>query len=129
MTPRIFLLAAALATTVLRAGDWPQWGGRNARNFVAQETGLPASFHPGRIDVTNSAKTLVPGENVKWTAPLGTQAYVTPAVAQGRVYIGANDANVDTGRFARTKGSVLDCLDEATGERLWRLVMPRLPMT
>jgi outer membrane protein assembly factor BamB len=126
LTPLILLLAAALTATVLRADDWPQWGGRNARNFVAQETGLPASFRPDRTDVTNSVKTLVPGENVKWTAPLGTQAYVTPAVSQGRVYIGANDANVDTDRFDRTKGSVLDCLDEATGKRLWRLVMPRL---
>jgi outer membrane protein assembly factor BamB len=110
----------------LLAADWPQWGGRDARNFVADETGLPATFRPDRTENTNGAQSVAFGECVKWTAPLGTQAYVTPAVARGRVYVGANDAKVDATRFARTKGSVLDCLDEATGKRLWRLVIPRL---
>jgi outer membrane protein assembly factor BamB len=123
---RYFLLPVALSTLPLHAADWPQWGGRNARNFVSEETGLPASFRPDRTEVTNGVTTLVPGENLKWSAPLGTQAYVTPAVSQGKVLIGANDARVDPARFTRTKGSVLDCLDEATGQRLWRLVMPRL---
>ena len=63
---------------------------------------------------------------MKWSAPLGTQCYVTPAISQGKVFIGANDALVDTNRFKKTQGSVLDCLDEATGRRLWRLVIPRL---
>ena len=108
------------------AADWPQWGGRDGRNFVSDESGLPASFRPDRTEVTNSVTTVVPGENLKWSAPLGTQAYVTPAVSHGKVFIGANDALVETPRFAKTGGSVLDCLDEATGKRIWRLVMPRL---
>ncbi len=123
---RFSALAFLLPTMLARAGDWPQWGGRNMRNFVSDETGLPATFRPDRIENTNGVQTVIFGENVKWTAPLGTQAYVTPAVAQGRVLIGANDAKVETPRFKRTKGSVLDCLDEATGKRLWRLVIPRL---
>jgi len=45
---------------------------------------------------------------------------------QARACAGANDALVDPARFAVTKGSVLVCLDEATGQRLWRLVIPRL---
>jgi len=118
-----FLLLAAVHAG---AADWPQWGGRNERNFVAQEGPLPDSFRPDRTETTNGVQTLVPGENLKWSAPLGTQAYVTPAIAHGRVFIGANDAKVDPRRFARTKGSVFDCLDEATGKRLWRLVIPRL---
>jgi outer membrane protein assembly factor BamB len=129
MTPLLRLAVLLLLTLVrlpVRAADWPQWGGRNERNFVADETGLPVTFRPDRTETTNGVSTTTFGENVKWTAPLGTQAYVTPAVAQGRVYIGSNDAKVDTARFTRTKGSVLDCLDEATGKRLWRLVIPRL---
>ncbi len=117
---------AALLPPLAPAADWPQWGGRDARNFVSEETGLPASFRPDRTDVTNSVTTLVPGENLKWSAPLGTQAYVTPAVSQGKVFIGANDGLVDPARFTKTRGSVLDCLDEATGARLWRLVIPML---
>ena len=123
------LLITAFSAFLTHAADWPQWGGRNARNFVAEESHLPASFRPNRTEITNGVQTVVPGENLKWSAPLGTQAYVTPAIAQGRVYIGANDAKVDTQRFSRTKGSVFDCLDEATGKRLWRLVIPRLKTT
>jgi len=117
-----------LSLSVLHAGaaDWPQWGGRNSRNFVSDETNLPTFFSPEQKVVTNGVTTPVPSVNLKWTAPLGTLSYVTPAISQGRIFTGANDALVDTHRFARTKGSVLDCLDEATGKRLWRLVIPRL---
>lgn len=128
MYARLAALAAALASgATARAADWPQWGGRNVRNFTGDEQPLPAAFAPDRTDTaSNGVQTTVPGVNLKWKAPLGTQAYVTPAVSQGRVYIGANDAKVDTARFTKTQGSVFDCLDEATGARLWRLVMPRL---
>ena len=127
-TPLGLLVSSVLSLPFLQAGaaDWPQWGGRDARNFVSEETGLPAIFRPDRTEVTNGVQTILPGENLKWSVPLGTQAYVTPAIAQGRVYIGSNDAKVDTSRFARSKGSVFDCLDETTGLRLWRLVIPRL---
>jgi outer membrane protein assembly factor BamB len=119
-------LTLAFITSLSQAADWPQWGGRDARNFVADETGLPASFRPDRTEVSNSLTTLILGENVKWSAPLGTQAYVTPAISKGRIFIGANDALVETPRFAKTRGSVVDCLDEPTGKLLWRLVIPML---
>jgi len=127
-TPITFIAFCLLPLSVLQVGasDWPQWGGRNERNFVSDETNLPDSFYPDRTVVTNSVETHVPAENLKWSAPLGTQCYVTPAIFQGRVFIGANDALVDTSRFTKSQGSVLDCLDEATGKRLWRLVIPRL---
>lgn len=122
-----FFAASLVAGALLsHAADWPQWGGRNERNFAASETGLPDTFCPDSKEVTNGISTFVPGVNLKWSAKLGTQAYVTPAIAQGKVFIGANDANVDTQRFVKTQGSVLDCLDEATGKQLWRLVIPRL---
>ena len=119
-------LAVAFIAPLSQAADWPQWGGRDARNFVADETGLPASFHPDRTEVSNSLTTLILGENLKWSAPLGTQAYVTPAISKGKIFIGANDALVETPRFAKTRGSVVDCLDEPTGKLLWRLVIPML---
>ncbi len=124
--PCLVILLLSQSVFFANSDDWPQWGGRDIRNFVANETGLPTTFRPDSAEVTNSVTTLVPGENLKWSAPLGTQAYVTPAVSQGKVFIGANDALVDTPRFTKTGGCVLDCLDEATGKRLWRLVMPML---
>ena len=123
-----FVTPFLLTLSVLHAGatDWPQWGGRNARNFISDETNLPTFFSPDRNAVTNGITTPIPAVNLKWSAPLGTLSYVTPAISQGKLFTGANDALVDTSRFAKTKGSILDCLDEATGKRLWRLVIPRL---
>jgi len=122
------IVSCMLSLYLLNAGaaDWPQWGGRNERNFVSDEINLPATFQPDRKAVTNSVETHIPAVNLKWSAPLGSQCYVTPAIYKGRVYIGANDALVDTSRFTVTRGSVLDCLEEATGKRVWRLVIPRL---
>ena len=122
------IAASLLSFVVLQTGatDWPQWGGRNARNFVSEETHLPTLFQPDRSVVTNSVTTPIPAVNLKWSAPLGSQCYVTPAISQGKILIGANDGLVVTSRFTKSQGSVLDCLDEATGKRLWRLVIPRL---
>jgi hypothetical protein len=38
-----YTLALALAASSLHA-DWPQWGGRNERNFISDEKGLPVKI-------------------------------------------------------------------------------------
>ena len=58
-----------------------QWGERFTRNMVSQETNLPSTFDPRS------------GENIKWTASLGSHAYATPVIAGGKVLIGANNAD------------------------------------
>ena len=93
--------------------------------FPKKPTSPPSSVHT-RKTVTDGDTTPIPAVNLKWEAPLGTISYVTPAISQGKIFIGANDALVDKSRFSRTKGSILDCLDETTGKRLWCLVIPRL---
>jgi outer membrane protein assembly factor BamB len=110
----------------LNAGDWPQWGGRNERNFVGDETGLAASFLRGGPETGEGRKLGSFGESLKWVAHLGTQTYVTPAVAQGKVLMGSNDLRVDDSRWEKTGGGLLVCLDESTGALIWQLVMPRL---
>ena len=106
------IVALAIAPS-LRAAAWPQWGQRFSRNMVSPERGLPERFDP---------KT---GENIKWVAPLGTQTYSSPIVAQGCVFIGTNN---DRPRDPRHRGDrgVLLCLDEATGALRWQLVVPKL---
>jgi hypothetical protein len=42
------------------------------------------------------------------------------------VFVGTNDEEIDDPRFATTEGGVLECFDERSGRRLWRLVVPRL---
>lgn len=115
-TPRTALLSLALlfaALTAPRAADQPQWGQAWSRNMVSAETGLPAAFDPKS------------GQNVKWSAPLGTESYATPVVAGGRVFIGTNNVRPRDPKHAGDRGILL-CLDEKDGSLCWQLVVPKL---
>ena len=120
-----FLLAAMSA----HAADWPAWGGSDpGRNMVSVEKGLPDTFKPGEKSTTGHG--MMPGttENVRWVEKLGNLICGNPTVANGRVFVGTDDANLqgDT-RLKRTKGGMVWCLDEKTGETLWRLPVPARP--
>jgi outer membrane protein assembly factor BamB len=95
------------------AADQPQWGERQTRNMVSDETGLPDRFDP---------KT---GENVKWSVPLGEECYATPVVAGGRVLVGSNNAEPRDPRHQGDRGVTL-CLNESDGSLAWQLVVPKL---
>jgi outer membrane protein assembly factor BamB len=95
-----------------KSDDQPQWGTAWERNMVSQEKGLPHTFDP---------KT---GNNIRWTAPLGTEAHSSPVIADGRVYIGTNNANPRDPKHQGDRG-VLMCLDEKTGELNWQLIVPK----
>jgi len=121
------LLAASLTLwrAVAHANDWPQWGGTDARNMVSPEDGLPETFEPGKKSPNGGGIDPATTRNVRWTARLGTQTYGNPTVADGRVYIGTNDEDLDDPRYESTRGGVVKCLDEATGRLVWQLVVPR----
>jgi outer membrane protein assembly factor BamB len=107
------------------AADWPQWGGRDDRNQVSEETGLPDSFVPGAKRSDGSGIDMATTRNVKWVVRIGSAAYGNPTVAGGRVFLGTDDLTVTADpRFRRTKGGLVKCLDEATGKLLWQLVVP-----
>jgi outer membrane protein assembly factor BamB len=108
------------------AGGWPQWGGTATRNMLSLERGIPVSFDPGKNGSDGSGIDLRTTQNVRWAARLGSENYSSPAIAGGKVFIGTNDSDLADPRFQQTGGGVLLCLDEATGRRLWRLVVPRL---
>ena len=80
--------------------------------MVSDETGLPESFDPAT------------GKNIKWVAPLGTQTYSTPVVANGKVLIGTNNEKPRDPRHKGDRG-VLLCLDEKNGSLCWQLVVPK----
>lgn len=94
------------------AADQPQWGQRHSRNMVSPETGLPDRFDPET------------GAGIRWSVPLGN-AYGSPTVADGRVFIGANNATPRDPRHQGDRG-VLLCLNETDGALQWQLVVPRL---
>lgn len=115
------LLAAVLAVSCAFAqdakpkkGDWPMWGGTPDRNFVSDETGIPASW---------DVKT---GRNIKWVAPLGSQSYGNPSIANGRILVGCNNGGVYRAKAQGDKGIVL-CFDMETGKLLWQATHDKLP--
>ena len=95
------------------AGDQPQWGALHSRNMVSGETGLPDSFDP------------TTGLNIRWTAPLGDNAYGSPVIAAGKVFIGGNNEMPRDPRVT-ADCAVLLCLDETDGHLLWQLAVPRI---
>ncbi|MCB1123740.1 MAG: PQQ-binding-like beta-propeller repeat protein, partial [Verrucomicrobiae bacterium] len=109
----IACLACLAGTICVSAADQPQWGERYTRNMVSRETGLPDSFDPET------------GRNVVWTQKLGTNAYATPIISNGRIYVGTNNEGPYEPRYEED-AAVLYCLSEADGSLLWRLSVPKL---
>lgn len=108
--------AADIAKRDVGKKDWPQWGGWHGKNNTPDATGIPTKW-----DVDS-------GENILWSAALGSQTYGNPVVANGKVYVGTNNG---AGHLARYPNSVdlgcLLCFDEKTGKLLWQASSPKLP--
>ena len=100
-------------------GDWPMWGGTPSRNNVPEATNIPEEWDIGEFD-DDGNWVEGSGTNIKWVAPLGSQTYGNPVVADGRVYVGTNNGS---GHIERYPSNVdLGCLiafDETDGSFLW----------
>jgi outer membrane protein assembly factor BamB len=123
----IWAVLAAGTATGPAAGDWPQWGGSSHRNNASPVAGLPKTWDVGTFD----RKTGVwnrDGRNIKWVARLGSQTYGTPVVADGRVYVGTNNASGYLKRYpAEIDLGCLLCFRESDGELLWQFSAEKLP--
>ena len=125
-------IAVALSLTAAGASDWPQWGRDGSRNMVAPSKkgrAVPATFDPGEMP-DDTDKVLMPkgskaAESLHWVAKLGSQSYGNPTIADGRVYIGTNNASP---RDPKYKGdySMVMAFAELSGEFLWQLAVPKL---
>ena len=80
--------------------------------MISKERHLPSRFDPQT------------GENVRWSAELGTESHSTAIVSGGRVYVGTNNANPRDPKHTGDSG-VLMCFDEADGRFLWQMVVPK----
>jgi outer membrane protein assembly factor BamB len=112
---RVFHCLVLLAGTALslRAGDWPQWAGSDAKNMVSQEKGLPESFLPGEKRSEGTIE-LATARNVRWGVRVGNAIYSTPSIAEGKVFVGAMEQG----------NGLLVCLEAATGRLLWKWKAP-----
>ncbi|MCB1126890.1 MAG: PQQ-binding-like beta-propeller repeat protein [Verrucomicrobiae bacterium] len=123
---RLSLIAAFLVSTALaQADDWPVWGRNTTRNFYSPARDTVSDFNPGRLKRGTEEVDPATTKNIKWVAKLGSEAYGNPTVANGRVYVGTNNESPRDPRIQGDHGILL-CLDEATGELQWQLVVPKL---
>jgi outer membrane protein assembly factor BamB len=111
----VFASFALLAWTALslRAGDWPQWAGSDAKNMVSQEKGLPESFVPGTKRPEGTID-LATARNVRWGVRVANAVYSTPSIAEGKIFVGAMEQG----------NGLMLCLDAATGKLLWKWKAP-----
>ena len=114
-------VTAACATTCIMitviagadAQERAMFGNTPSRNMVSNETGLPT-----RWDVDG-------GENVKWSAAVGSQAYGGPVVAGGQVFVGTNNEGRRNPKLDNDRGVVM-AFDADSGEFLWQMTHEKL---
>lgn len=126
-TSALFTLTLSIATLVtVRAEDWPRWGGNDpGRNMYSAATGLPDSFDPGKFKSGTEEVDMATTKNVKWVAKLGSQTYGNPVVANGKVFVGTNNATPRDPKFTDDR-SCLYAFNEYNGDYLWQLAVPKL---
>jgi outer membrane protein assembly factor BamB len=99
----------ALAGMNVKSSDCPQFGVSHFRNNISAAGNIPTIWD------------LKTGRNIKWSAKLGSQTYSSPVVANGRVFIGTNNASAYLERYpAKVDLGVLLCFDEQNGNFLWQ---------
>jgi outer membrane protein assembly factor BamB len=82
---------------------------------------LVFAMGPGRSALPDAFRA----EQLLWEIELGSHQYTIPRVDRGRVFVGINDLQLQHPAVASSGGGILLCLDEATGERIWQLPIPR----
>jgi len=112
----LLLAVAGLSLPAIAADEGPvMFGDGPKRNMVnLTETGLPAEW---------DIKT---GENVKWSEPVGSQAYAGPVISGGKVFVGTNNEGLRNPKLTGDRGVVM-AFDEKTGDFLWQMTHEKLP--
>ena len=117
---------AALSIPSARAEDWPQWGGNDpGRNMYSAATGMPESFNPGKFKSGSEDVDMATTKNVKWVVKLGSQTYGNPVVANGKIFVGTNNATPRDPKFKDDRSCVY-AFNEYNGDYLWQLAVPKL---
>lgn len=102
------------------------WGLTPQRNMVwPHDANIRTDLDPGKLVGRSGQVEEGSTKHVKWVAKLGSQAYGNPTVADGRVYVGTNNASPRDSKYTGDRSVVL-CLDEKTGEMIWQYNVRKL---
>lgn len=91
----ILPIAIAISFAAEEAKDSDMFGFTPSRNMVSNETGLVDKW-----DIKS-------GENVKWSAKIGSQTYGGPVVANGKVFVGTNNEALKNPKLSGDRGVVM----------------------
>jgi outer membrane protein assembly factor BamB len=113
----LFLLILPITIAITFAAEEPKdsdmFGFTPSRNMVSNETGLVEKW---------DIKT---GENVKWSAKIGSQTYGGPVVANGKVFVGTNNEALKNPKLSGDRGNIL-AFDAKDGKFLWQQANAKL---
>jgi outer membrane protein assembly factor BamB len=77
---------------------------------ASESSALPAIFKP---------------EQLLWEISLGLHQYTVPQIDRGYMFLGINDRNIKHPVVKKTDGGILMCVEQATGQMIWQLPIPR----
>jgi len=103
-------------------GEWPEWGRDASNNMMSPATGLPTDFTSGEF---NDEDEVEDAKHLEWVTEMGSQAYGTATVKDGRVFVGTNNEKPRIDSVEGDRGIVM-CFDEKSGDLLWQLSVPKL---
>jgi outer membrane protein assembly factor BamB len=93
--------------------------------MVSLEKGAPIDFVPGEQMEETEEIDMKTARGIKWVAKLGSESYGNTTVGGGKVLAGTNNQAPRDPKHEGDRG-VVYCFDEATGDFLWQLVVPKL---
>jgi len=84
-----------------------------------------AGFLTSAAPARSALPEVFPPEQLLWEIELGLHQYTVPQIDRGRMFLGINDRNIEHPVVKRTDGGILMCIEQATGEMIWQLPIPR----
>ena len=111
---KLAMLFAFAVSTASAEKEIALWGGTLSRNMVSDEKNIPASWD------------LETGENIKWTAELGSQSYAGPLIIGGKVFVGTNNKALYNPKLTGDRGNLM-AFRESDGTFLWQATHTKLP--